>query len=243
MLASAYDDAMADEDEFECSSCSRPYRRRAPRTTIYRMTAETLARPRPAIATQELESALRHLDQNPSVFQRMGQIWVLKYEGQMILMKDAGGLHYVSRLLAEPDRTMPAAFLLAAEAGGDPRVLFDTPEQLIDNQALAAYKRRYSELEEELAEADKRNDLGRIHKLQSELESVGDEIIRVSGLGGKVRNKSEADKVRRRVSVAVTRAIDSIRAEHLRLGQHLRNSISSGFMFRYAPERDPGWLT
>ena len=55
MPASAYDEAMADEDDFECLSCHRSFGRRVRRTTVYRMTAETLARPRPAVATAERE--------------------------------------------------------------------------------------------------------------------------------------------------------------------------------------------
>lgn len=43
--------------------------------------------------------------------------------------------------------------------------------------------------------------------------------------------------------MAVSRAIDSIRAEHAVLGRHQQNAVSPGLTFRYAPERGPGWLT
>jgi len=242
MPLAALDQAIKDEDEFECTSCSRTFRRDAPVTRVYRMSVETLARPRPAVATADVESALRYLDQHPNVFQRIAQTWVLKYEGKMVLMQNAGGMHYLARLLAEPERTIPAAFLLAAEAGGDPRALTGISHQLVDKQAMAEYKQRYSDAEEELEEAKKRSDQSRIPKLQSEIEKLGAEIVRLSGLGGKIRSKSDADRARRSVSAAVKRAIDSIRNEHNRLGQHLRNSVSSGFIFCYAPERDPDWL-
>ena len=72
-------------------------------------------------------------------------------------------------------------------------------------------------------------------------EGLTNELASATGLGGRSRQKSDFEKVRKNVSMAVTRAIDSIRDEHLVLGRHLRNSISPGLTFRYDPERDPNW--
>ena len=44
------------------------------------------------------------------------------------------------------------------------------------------------------------------------------------------------------VAIAVIRAIDAVAHEHEWLGKHLRNSITSGSVFSYDPERDPQWL-
>ncbi len=243
MAASACQQAIADEDDFDCSSCNRPIRRRTPVITVYRMTAETLSRPKPAVPTADVELALRELDQSSSVFQQLGQIWVIKYEGKMILMGNARGLSYLARLLVEPQRTVPAVSLLAAVAGIDPRITTGTSGRLLDDEAMAKYKQRYAELQEDLAEAESRNDLGRIARLQSEMEAFELEIARATGLGGRKREKTDTERVRKNVSMAVSRTIDSIRDEHAVLGRHLRNSISPGLTFRYDPERDPGWLT
>jgi hypothetical protein len=212
-------------------------------TTVYRLSAETLARPKPAVKTDDVESALRHLDGHPHVFQRLGQVWVLKYDGKMVLMEHAKGMVYLSRLLIDPDRTLPVAFLVAAETGDDPRIFSGSSEEMIDDQAMAEYKQCYFDLQVELAEAEHRNDLSRIPQLQEELDTLGNEIVRVSGLGGRIRSKSEMNKVRKRVSTSVKRAIDSIRAEHPRLGRHLHNAVNPGFTFSYTPERDPRWFT
>lgn len=243
MSAAEFQQAVADEDDFDCSSCGRAFRRRTPITTVYRMTVETLARPKPAIATADVESALRELDESASVFRRLGQIWVLKYEGDMILMQDARGMSYLARLLVDAGRTVPAASLLAAVAGIDPRITAGSSGRLLDDEAMAKYKRRYSDLQEELEEAESRNDLGRIAQLQSEMEAFELEFARATGLGGRKREHTDVEKIRKSVSMAVTRAIDSIRDEHAVLGRHLRNSTSPGLTFCYDPERDPGWLT
>ena len=243
MPAAAFREACDDGDDFDCSSCGRLFRRRAPVTRIYRMTAETLARPKPAVPTADIEAALRELDRSPSVFRRLGQVWVIKYERELILMQDARGLSYLARLLADVGRVVPAASLLAVVAGIDQRITSGTSGRMLDDQALAKYRQRYTELQEELGEAEDQNDLGRKAKLQEEMEAFGTEIARATGLGGKKRERTDAEKVRKAVSMAVSRAIDSIRDEHAVLGRHLQNSISPGLTFRYAPERDPGWLT
>jgi len=243
MFATAFQEACEDGDDFECSSCGRPFRRRTPVIAVYRMTAETLSRPKPAVATADVESALRELDQSPSVFRRLGQIWVLKYEGEMILMEDAKGLSYLARLLAEPGRIVPAASLLAAVAGIDPRVTKGTSGHLLDDDAMARYKREYDELQEDLEEAESRNDLGRIEQTKSKLDVFGTELARAYGLGGRKRERTDVERVRKSVSMAVSRAMDSIRDEHAVLGRHLQNSISCGLTFRYDPERDVDWLT
>ena len=243
MSALAYDKAMADEDTFECTSCHRPFGRRVRRTAVYRMTPETLARPRPAVAPADIESALGELGRSPFVFRRLGQIWVLKFEGKMVLMEDAYGLHYIARLLADPDRDVWASHLLAAVMGIDQRITAGASEQIADNTAIAAYRKNYNELQEELEEARTMNDTGRIASIQGKMDTLTTELSRVVGLGGKAREQSSIDNVRKRVSMAVTRAIDSIRAEHEDLGKHLDGFISSGTIFRYAPDRQCDWLT
>ena len=122
MSAAAFREACDDEDDFDCSSCGRPLRRSVPVTSVYRMSAETLARPRPAVPTAVIDAALRELDRYSSVFPRLGQVWVHKYEGRMILMEYARGLLYLARLLVEPRRIVPAVSLLAVVAGIDARI-------------------------------------------------------------------------------------------------------------------------
>lgn len=92
-----------------------------------------------------------------------------------------------------------------------------------------------SALQEDIDEARLMNDHGRIAKLESDQEAFEIEIAKATGLGGKKLESTDADRVRRNGSMAVTRAIDSILDEHQVLGRHLRNSISSGLSFCYDP--------
>lgn len=105
------------QHEFECSGCGRPVDRSAPVLTVYRMTDETLARPKPSIATLSVDSALRELDQYPSVFRRLGHYWVINYDTELVLLHTANGLSYLARLLVDPGRKIPAAFFISCGNG------------------------------------------------------------------------------------------------------------------------------
>ncbi len=145
-------------------------------------------------------------------------------------------------MLIDVRRVVPAVSLLAAVTGIDSRIPTGSSGRLLDDEAMAKYKSQYVELQAEFEETQRFNDLGRIDQLKSELEALGLEIASASGLGGRTREKTDAERVRRNVSMAVTRAIDSIRDEHAVLGRHLRNSIAPGLTFCYDPKRDPDWL-
>jgi len=210
--------------------------------TVYRMTAERLARPKPSVATANVESALRMLDQYPNVFRRLGHYWVIKYDAKMVLLHSPSGLSYIARLLVDPARKIPAAFLLAAEMGIDPRIPVGTSGAVLDDQSLERYRKIYREITQELDEAKRDNDHARIMELEKQKEAFSAEIEGATGLGGRRREKSDPERVRKNVSNAVTRAIDAVASEHERLGKHLRNSITSGSAFSYDPDRDPQWL-
>jgi hypothetical protein len=227
---------------FECSGCGWSIERSAPVVTVYRMTEETLARPKPLIATLSVESALRELDQYPNVFRRLGHYWVIKYDSKMALLHSSGGLSYLARLLVDPGRKIPAAFLLAAEMGIDPRIPVGTSGTVLDDQALADYRKIYLEITRDFEEAKRDNDHARVAELEKQKETFSAEIEKATGLGGRKREQSDSERVRKNVSNAVTRAIEAIASEHERLGKHLGNSINSGSVFSYDPERDPQWL-
>lgn len=177
-----------------------------------------------------------------NVFQRRGEFWQLSFEGETKYFKDSVGLGYIARLLMEPGRDVPAVTLLAARAGIDPLVATGSSGIVLDDQARDEYGRRYREIQEELHEANENNDLGQIEKLQGEMETLTTELAGATGLGGRNREATDADRVRKSVSMAVSRGIEQVGKEHAALGRHLTASISSGLVFRYSPEREVNWL-
>jgi hypothetical protein len=137
---------------------------------------------------------------------------------------------------------IPALFLLAAEMGIDPRIPVGSSGPVLDNQALTAYRKIYLEITRDFEEAKRDNDHARVAELEKQKETFSAEIEKATGLRGRKREKSDPERVRKNVSNAVARAIDTVASEHERLGKHLGNSINSGSVFSYDPERDPQGL-
>jgi len=178
---------------------------------------------------------------NAASFRRQGEFWVLRFGGETVYLKDSVGLAYIARLLSEPQRDIPAVSILAARAGIDPRISTGSTGEVLDDAARATYATRYQDLCEELDDAKRHHDEGRIVKLQEEMEQLSTELASATGLGGRGRKKSDAERVRIAVSMAVRRSIEAISEHHASLGRHLLLSISSGQVFRYSPDSRQEW--
>ena len=70
MSAAAFRRAMNDEDDFECSDCSRRFRKHTVPITVYRMTAKTAARPKPVVDNADGATALGSVAGAEYVFKR-----------------------------------------------------------------------------------------------------------------------------------------------------------------------------
>lgn len=167
----------------------------------------------------------------------------MSFDGESKYLKDSVGLGYIARLLMEPYREVPAVTLLAARAGIDPLVTSGSSGELLDDQARDEYGRRYCELQEELHEAKENNDLGQIEKFEGEMEQLTNELASATGLGGRSRQKTDIEKVRKAVREAISRDIGRIGEQHEALGNHLTAFITTGLSCRYAPESEIDWLT
>jgi ATPase subunit of ABC transporter with duplicated ATPase domains len=83
--------------------------------------------------------------------------------------------------------------------------------EVIDRRALSAYRRRLTELEEDLSEAESRADQARAAKLRSERDALLDQVMAATGLHGRQRRTGSAgERARVAVRKAVAAAIDRI---------------------------------
>jgi hypothetical protein len=116
----------------------------------------------------------------------------VSWQSNVVRLKDAKGLHYISYLLANPGRQVLACELAAAgtasgnqpasiEPGNTAANLGDAGA-LIDAKARGQYRRRAADLREELAEAVKLNDAGRAARIRAEIEFLRDQIAAAVGL-------------------------------------------------------------
>lgn len=187
-----------------------------------------------------------------AVFRKDGDYWSLSYEGDAFRLKDAKGLAYLARMLAEPGREFHALDLFTASAAGaapgrEDDLAVSTGETMgpaLDPQAKAAYKRRLQELDEEMEEAEAANDPERASKARQEREFLASEIAAAVGLGGRDRpTGSAAERARVNVTKAVRTAIGRIRPHSEALAQHLDRTIHTGTFCSYQPDprAQVGW--
>ena len=161
-----------------------------------------------------------------------GDMWLVVLGDKSFRLKDGRGLHYLARLVAEPEREIHALDL--AEAGGD-ETRGDAGE-VLDANARAAYRKRLAELEEDLREAESWNDGARVLRARTEMELLANELSRAVGLGGRPRRAGSAAE---RARIAVTRRIKDLfkRAGEVapELGRYLENTVKTGTYCVYRP--------
>ena len=187
-----------------------------------------------------------------SIFRQEGEYWTVAFEGQVSRVKDVRGMHYLAQLLSHPSEEF---HVLALAGEGQPQNVaagtqrsaavenesfqqgFTDGGDVLDPEARGAYRKRMQELQAELEEAHEFNDLGRIERLQEELDFLSQELSLAVGLGGRARKtNSPADRARSAVSKSIRTALRRIAKSHPPLGDYLRHTVRTGMFCRYAPD-------
>jgi tetratricopeptide (TPR) repeat protein len=202
----------------------------------------------------------RHMEEPPSAvtvgtdpyplgdnaFRDAGDYWSVAFDGRMASVRDSKGLRYLSRLLAEPGREFHVLDLVAFARAADSvdpagRVtVFPTDGdagELLDDRAKAAYRRRLTEIDEDLTEAHAIGDTARAAQTEVERDLLVRELSRAVGLGGRNRRAgSTSERARSAVTRAIRHALARIRKHHAPLGDHLDRTIRTGTYCVYLPD-------
>ena len=190
-----------------------------------------------------------------NAFRREGDYWSVVFEGHTVRVRDLKGMRYLARLLAEPGREYHVLDLVAAETGRDSRVgtglgsylphwaLGDAGE-ILDARAKDAYRRRLTEIDDDIEQARTIGDAERLAQAEAERDFLIRELARAFGLGGRDRRAASAsERARAAVTRAVRQAIARIAEHQPQLGEHLSHTIRTGTYCAYRPDpRAPaGW--
>ena len=143
------------------------------------------------------------------VFRKEGEYWTVGYGGISFRLKDSKGLGYLAHLLRHPSVEFHVLDLAGGIAGqrdddadgqseqGLPRGAKDLEKagihigslgdagEMLDEQAKVAYRRRLSELREELDEAKELGKVERAEQAEEEIDALTRELSRAVGLGGR----------------------------------------------------------
>jgi tetratricopeptide (TPR) repeat protein len=172
-----------------------------------------------------------------ALFRREGDFWALSFSGAVFRLKDQKGLGYIARLLRAPGTEMAALDLAGSvlEAPGD-------AGEVLDPAARADYRRRLTDLAEELDDAEQNNDEGRAAKAREEIDALTEQLASAVGLGGRARRASSVPE-RARVSVrnAIASTLKVIRRHDEAMWRHLSKAVRTGNVCVYDPEQPTPW--
>jgi tetratricopeptide (TPR) repeat protein len=183
-----------------------------------------------------------------NAFHREGDYWSVTFDGHTVHIRDLKGMRYLARLLADPGREFHVLDLAAAEAGPGsqtddgrtanlPRSAFGDAGGMIDAQAKDAYRRRLTEIEDDIEEARTTGDAERAAQADTERGFLVRELTRAFGLSGRSRRAASAsERARAGVTRAVRQAIARIDEHHPQLGEHLNRTIRTGTYCAYSPD-------
>ncbi len=180
------------------------------------------------------------------IFRKEGEYWTVGYGGKAFRLKDTKGLGYLAHLLRHPGAEFHVLDLVGGIASqreedetsqsvqGLPRgdedlekagihitTLGDAGEML-DDQAKAAYRRRLSELREELEEAKELGNVERAEQAEQEIDALSKELSRAVGLGGRSRRAASAsERARQTITKTIKAVVERIAQSDADAGRYL----------------------
>ena len=180
------------------------------------------------------------------VFRREADYWTLMYHGTTCRLRDTKGLRAIAVLLRAPGQEFHVLDMMTILQGGQSATtgtgatteLPSSPHGdlgvLLDREAKAAYRRRLTELRDDLAEAEQRHDLARAERARAEIEWLTRQLSAGLGLGGRHRKLgAAAERARSTITKSIKTAIRKIRNHHRILGHHLATHIKTGAFCQY----------
>jgi hypothetical protein len=110
--------------------------------------------------------------------------------------------------------------------------------EVADRSAIDAYRRRLSDLEADITEAEQNQDLGRRDRAVAERDALVEELGRVTATGGRARRYANhpGERARKAVSGRIRDAIRKLEPVLPELAAHLERSIVTGTYCRYRPD-------
>jgi TolB-like protein len=194
------------------------------------------------------------------VFRKEGRYWTVGYAGNSVHLKETRGLKYIAHLLRHPD----AEFHVLDLAGGIASQKDETTQssvhglswadddlenagihitglgdagEMLDEPAKAAYRRRLSELREELQAAKAFGKVELADQAEKEIDALMMELSRAVGLGGRDRLAASAsERARQSVTKSIKSALETISQSEAALGDLLSRCIKTGTYCSYQPD-------
>jgi AAA ATPase domain len=196
-----------------------------------------------------------------AIFRKEGEYWTVGRGGNAFRLKHTKGLGYLAHLLRHPAAEFHVLDLAGGITGqrdddesiqsahGLPRSYEDLEKagirigslgdagEMLDEQAKLAYRRRLSDLREELEEAKERGNVEGAEKAEQEIEALASELSRAVGLGGRSRRAASAsERARQSIGKTIKSVLERIAQSDCGLGDLLSRCIKTGSFCSYQPD-------
>jgi hypothetical protein len=173
---------------------------------------------------------LRLENQPLEIGRHSDRLWTVRHGTRVAVVPDSTGMRYLALLAQRPGVEVSALQLVRATIGGDPTSgRQPARHEVVDRQALRAYRLRLDELDREMDELIAQHDDERAARVQAERDWILDEVAAVSGLGGAARTfTDDAERARIAVTKAIRRAVERVRAAEPTLGEVLATRVRTG---------------
>jgi len=170
-----------------------------------------------------------------AVLYRHDRSWTVSVPGGQLVVRDRLGMQYLAQLLTNPNRAIPALQLASDPSGTT--LAAATRHAVLDNQAIATYRRRIQQIADELDDADNRADNTRSEQLAQEHAALVEELRHATRRGGRTRSFADSDeRARTAVRQALKRTMNEIAESDPSLGALLNRTILTGNTCRYTPD-------
>ena len=180
-----------------------------------------------------------------ATLRRDGSWWTVACDDTSARLRHTKGLQYLADLVGHPGAERHALDLVdlvegvsAADTGIDRRRLGDAGP-VLDAKSRDAYRRRVTELRDEVEDALAVEDDERAAAAQAELDTLVAELARAFGLGGRERKASSvSEKARLNVTRALRAAIATLTDALPDAGAVLDRRVKTGLFCAYEPHPD-----
>jgi hypothetical protein len=187
-------------------------------------------------------------------FVRDGDVRCISYGDETVQLPHLVGLEYIAILLRCPGKPIACTVIMGLSSAGKPVLPSKQPSHddfpqeeidqpvlegedvgdILDERAIAQYKKRARELEEEIKAAKEVGADWDINPRMAELEHI-EEYLRTETWKGRSRKFSnDEEKARLAVKKAIDRALDKIAIKAPKAGTHLTATIQTGTSATYA---------
>ena len=184
-----------------------------------------------------------------NIFRQRGDQWEIRFlGGEIILLRRAKGLEYLTMLLASPGKSIPILDIYHLGKLDDEQRAMELGAgmEVGDRRALADYRSTLEDLDSELSDARNAHDEHWVEDLLEQRERLLSEISNMQGPGGQLRYANDPlRKPRDNVRKAIQRTVDNlVKANMKELATHLQPlAVVQGGEMAYQPAHPITWET